>query len=213
MKNNNHESGFVPLLVVIFIAVAASIGGGVYYTNHRADVKMEADIKADADAMASTTVGDRGSSESTTSLRALLSLGGSNKCTVTTNTSQGKMNGTVYISGSMMRGDFQSDLSGSGSMESHMIRSGSDVYVWSGANGAKMSMDSMMTAETQAQAKSSVELDQSVDYQCVPWTKSDAQFSVPGSVKFVDVSAMMKGSAPSVPAGVNVDIKTKVNAY
>ena len=57
-----------------------------------------------------------------------------------------------------------------------------------------------VTAGTSGQANASVDLNQQVDYSCKPWRADNSKFTVPSSVTFTDLSAMMKGGI-SLPAG------------
>lgn len=241
MHPSTSQKGFIPLLVIIAVAAVAAIGGGVYYSHKKAEIAahMSATTTADAD------LGARGSVNANVnanvkaglagkamgSLRSLFGMGGSNKCTITnTLPNGGTSSGTVYVSGSMMRGDFTTTVNGAAT-ESHMIRNQDDVYVWTGSQGAKMNISSMTSAagavpagapgavsgsasgKMMASTQSPIGLDQDVSYDCQPWTPSDAEFKVPTSVSFIDVAAMMKGQMKIPGATVNTSANGTVNAY
>lgn len=209
MKRTTQQGFIIPLAIIIIAALA--IGGGVYAQKK---AKQRAQMKAEVSMQASSTISTNGTASTTAtgsekvkgSIRSLLALGTNSVCTISGTNEMGTVNGTVYISGQMMRGDFTMTQSGK-AMESHMIRNGNTVYAWTGTQGAKMTMDmanenATSSAGENRNANANVALDQKVDYSCSPWTKDDTKFAVPTTVNFVDVSAMMKGAA---------DLKAKIN--
>ncbi|MDB5238872.1 MAG: hypothetical protein JWO00_207 [Candidatus Parcubacteria bacterium] len=197
--NNTYTKGFVPILIVIAIAVVAAIGGGVYYHNKKAPAPAPADTSAAASVTSSTSASVAGTKTNATStknssmasIRAFLSFSGSQKCEVNATTKQGGTTGTVYLHDGKMRGDFTSTVSGN-TVVSHMIRSGDSVHVWSGSQGATMTLSSMESLQSSSMNKNQVSLDQQVSYSCSPWVAADSQFTVPTGVNFVDVAAMLK---------------------
>ncbi len=191
----NQKRGFLPLLIVIFVALV--VGGGVYYASKhkKAEVVGEADVNTQVTVSPSPSqASSQGAgAENSGTLRALLSLGRDVQCTIDAGNVSGASSGTVYVSGTMMRGDFTTTTQASGSVQSHMIRNGDDVIVWSGSQGAKMKMNAMTgQSSASAQSSSQVNLDQKVNYTCTDWHKDDAQFQSPVGINIIDVSAMMK---------------------
>ncbi len=215
IKNKNLQGGFIPLLVIAVIAVLA-IGGGAYVVTknkasdnkvedgRRGDVQYEDKTAAEGDinAEANINVNAKGS------LRSLLALGKDTMCTFSSTTEGVSSSGTVYVStDGSMRGDFTSQTS-AGTQTSSMIVKGETSYFWNGSQGVKMNVKS--DTSTSTQTKSNVDLDSPVDYKCGNWSKDDSKFALPTSVNFLDIEAMMKGSA--LPSGVNWDgtIKGKI---
>ena len=203
MKNIQLNRGFGPLLIIIFIAAALAVGGGVYYSAKKAKApekeapgymeekttqkKMETgEIETKATTSISANVGIGNGS-----IRSLLTMGKDVSCTFSQKITKGEIKGTVYISGNMMRGDFTTTGSASGNMESHMIKNGDEVNVWSGNQGAKMAM-SKMGGSASSQTEGQVNLDQKGEYKCSDWHKDESKFSLPSEVKFLDINAMMK---------------------
>jgi hypothetical protein len=189
MNKINQKRGFAPLLVLLIIVL---IGGGSYYAVKKSHSKAKVETKIEA---TSTTPEETADESGNISLKALFSLNKDTKCTFTNSADSMTSSGTVYISGSMMRGDFNSNTTASGSVDSHMIRSQDDIYVWSGANGSKMGMDAMMNAKPTTAPKSGAnfDFDQKLDYHCSDWKKDASLFVVPTSVHFIDLKAMMQG--------------------
>ena len=205
MKIKNLQSGFAPLLIIAIVAVLA-VGGGVYISKQKEVRKaelgsnMEADVDADADVNVdvSANVNTKGS------LRSLLGLSKNAMCTFSSTAGGTSSSGTVYISASGdMRGEFKSQTSGSGSVESNMIVKGGTSYVWSGSQGMKMDVSATTSASADASAKQAVDMDSQVDYKCEDWTLDSSKFSVPTSVNFLDLGAMLK-TGGSLPGGVKL---------
>ncbi len=71
-----------------------------------------------------------------------------------------------------------------------MIRTGDEVLVWSGSQGAKMKFGSMNT-NASAKTGGRLDLDQQVNYSCVDWQKDEAEFKTPAGIKFVDIGAIL----------------------
>lgn len=201
MNYSNHNRGFGPLVVILVVAIAAAVGGGVYYTKKQSGkpLMMKGEEKTKVEGSSNASMRAKGS------LRALLSLGGSQKCLITGTSAQSSTSGTVYVSGSMFRGDFTSNMEGRGEVQSHMIRTGNDVFVWSGSQGAKMNIDAIQSAgsSAQGQAQGQVDVNQEVDYECESWNKDEAMFAVPTNINFVDIAAMMQ-AAQNMQGKINV---------
>ena len=197
MKKTYSNRGFAPIVIAVIVIVALSLGGGVYYSvkkNQNNDQKESIpensptptpEFGVDADAQASLGVEIK-----TGTLRGLLSSGKDMVCKFTSGTASNEISGTMYISGSMMRGDFSSKTTSGSSVESHMIKQGDVVFVWSGNQGTKMGM-SDITASNVAKVNSSVNLDSNVNYLCTNWNKDETKFSTPSNINFIDLKAMM----------------------
>lgn len=123
------------------------------------------------------------------SLVELLALGTAQKCTFNQSVDGSNNEGRFYLSNGKMRGDFSSMANGQ-TMTAHMISDGQDMYTWlDGLNmGFKMSMDSTQAPVPGAAANGSVDVNQKLDYDCVPWTAEAAQFTLPAGVQFNDMS-------------------------
>lgn len=219
MKNHrNAQGGFIPILIVIVVAAAAAVGGGVYYNNQSQKAKVKVDLQATTtmDINGNATSSARSGGRNLGSIRSLLTLGSNSKCTISAATVDGTISGIVYVSGSSMRGDFSSSMSGSGNVESHMIRNQNDVFVWSGSQGAKMNVSSMASGQAAAGNDGQVSLDQNVEYACESWVKDESRFSVPTSVEFIDISAAIQSQSKlKLPGGIKaeVDVDSSVKAY
>jgi hypothetical protein len=209
------QRGFIlPLLVIVVAALA--IGGGVYYSQQHPKAEAPEPVvstDANVDTSTSFTTPPASSTDVATStatstpsvstnanvsvaaqtsgtLGSLFALNKNVKCTFTS-TGTGASSGTVYMAGTMMRGDFM--LKGQTAGDAHMIRNGDQVYVWSGAQGAKMAMSAL--SGSQGKSQSGLDLNQQVSYQCENWVKEDSRFVAPTTVNFVDIAAMINSQA------------------
>ncbi len=190
MKNTT--KGFIVPVIIIIAALA--LGGGAYAVKKSKQAHMKTDTSVEVRGNATSTNAQATSTQAKGSLKALLGMNQDVMCTFNGANTQGQAAGTVYISGPMMRGDFTSHASSTGTVESHMIRDKGDVYVWTGTQGAKLPYGQIEAAANSSKNKMQVDLNQQVDYKCSPWTPETSKFSLPGTVKFIDVSAMLKAA-------------------
>jgi hypothetical protein len=189
------NKGFGPLVIVIIAAVVLGGGAGTYKVVQKNKEKKAA-MNADVNLAASST--DTGVSASTTSkvevknsgtLRALIAQNKNLVCTIKTEVSGSSSEGTVYVSGTDMRGDFVMQSSGV-TVNSHMIKVGQTMYAWSDS-GQGVKMDTTASANSNASMQT-MDLDQNVSYDCKDWNKDASKFAVPTSINFIDMNAMLK---------------------
>lgn len=215
-KNKNLQRGIAPLLIIAIIAILA-IGAGTYVVvkNKKAKVpevqdnlNTQANGNADMNANAKANLGINAKG----SLRSLLGLGKNMTCTFSGTNGSTSSSGTVYVSADgSMRGDFTIQT-GTGTQTSSMIVKDKIAYVWTGSQGVKMDAAKATSSATAgAQAKSSVDLDSQVNHTCVDWTPDASKFVLPVGIKFLDLGAMMKGSA--LPSGLDVKGMTNTKVY
>ena len=144
---------------------------------------------------ASTTLttlepGTSGASEQ--SLTELLAAGTSQTCTFT----QADGEGTVYVAGGKMRGNFTSLADGK-TMISHMISDGTTAYTW--VDGMPAGFKMMMNAQqASGQQQGTVDVNQKLAYTCSPWTADANAFTPPAGMQFNDLAALTGG----LPTGV-----------
>jgi hypothetical protein len=200
MKNHTilRNKGFGPIAIIIIAAIILGGGAGTYKAVQKSKEK-KAQMEANTEVTASSTDNASVMASSTTrlevknrgTLRALIAQNKNLICTVKSDATTGSAEGTVYLSGTDMRGDFVLKNSGS-TVNSHMIKLGSTMYAWSdGGQGVKM--DVTASANSNAGVKSATGLDESYSYECKDWSKDASQFVIPTTVTFIDVNAMING--------------------
>lgn len=139
------------------------------------------------------------------SLMDLISSGQSQRCTFETSGEDGTTKGTAYVSGTNARTDIVTTVDGKES-EISMIRKGDDNYIWGSdlEQGIKMtlSLDELSKNSQATQYTGSVDPNQKVNFNCMPWTVDDSLFTPPANIKFTDMSAIMekmKGTTGTMP--------------
>lgn len=119
------------------------------------------------------------------SIHDLAGRSGSWKCVVQSGTIQSISAGTVHVSGGKVRGDFTSNVSGYGAMESHMIADGTYVYTWTSAypTGFKSKMTAAPQGGTQTSGQG-FDANANYRYDCQPETADPSLFVVPANITF-----------------------------
>ena len=152
------------------------------------------------------------------SLASLVARGGTVQCDVGMATGpadeNGATKGSVYVSGGKMRGDFEM-TSQAGTIESHMIRDGEYIYVWSSAMPMGMKMKATAAEQPSsptAQPSPSDIYAQNHNYNCKPWSGDSSKFELPAGVTFNDMSAMMPGANAGASGSVKAGTKMPAGA-
>ena len=160
-------------------------------------------MKSSAPAVETATQPQAQADKSSGSLAALVSRGATVQCSVDNSTGAEVVKGTVYVSGKNVRGDFETTMPQKGVVESHMIKDGDYMYVWSSAMPQGMKMKATPPQQTDTGPKPAPAADlynKNYDYNCSPWRADASKFTLPTDIKFMDVSEMMKG-IPMPPVG------------
>jgi hypothetical protein len=174
------------LLGVVAILV---IGGGAYFLMNGAPAGEQGTQNMNQESSADTSSGGAFSG----SIADLSARGGEWKCTVdsSANTGAGQAisSGTVYVSGKSVRGDFTTSVQGFGTVESHMIADGSNVYVWSSAmsQGFKMNMTASGGSGSAATSGQGMDINQNYSYDCQPAQASASLFAPPANISFTAI--------------------------
>lgn len=180
--------------VIIGIVVVIIIALGAFFLMKDKSGSDDQDTSTGA-----TSAETQGSMEQT-SLKGLLGMGKSQKCTYTTTENNATSTGTVYVSGGKFRGDFSATASGQ-TQASHMISDGKVSNLWmDGSNmGYKMEFD--QSAQANSQQSQSVDTNKNYDFDCDNWRTDSSMFNLPSGVDFQDMSAMMNAGGSSSTSG------------
>ncbi len=200
MKNVNYKKGFGPIAIIIVLALILGVGGTAIYSSKKAEMKKDKEMHMNA----TSTV----KMNKPGSLRDLFSFTENTTCTFSEADANGQNSGTVYISGTSMRGDFTATSKTGVAMDSHMIRNGDTMSFWSGTEGMTMKTEEITDSKANSGPQSNVDLDKKVDYNCAPWNRDDSKFTLPSNVKFVDLGAMMQNMKGNINVDVEGSIKT-----
>lgn len=122
--------------------------------------------------------------QNTASWIDVMKSGGDHVCTVSVTKGPSPSQGTVYVSGKDIRGDFESAVGGQ-TIHASMILTGGFVYNWTDKypQGVKVPVapnTDPVTVMTKTQGDM-----QGVSYDCKGWTRDEAKFALPTSVKFM----------------------------
>lgn len=154
--------------------------------------------------------GNDGSNLFSGSLQDLLATNQKLKCTYSYSDTETNLTseGTIYLSDEKMRGDISSNMEGT-TYQSHMIKTGDEVYVWQDGEtqGMKMNFTELenqgyMEASEQDTATTTVDLTTSYDYDCSNWIPDNKMFEAPAEVTFSDLSDLINSvDIQNVPQG------------
>lgn len=162
--------------VIALIIVGA---GGFFLLNKSSQAPQE-----------STTAQETKTEESTTkgSIKNLLAAGKNQTCTVKYPAGEQMGEGTVYVSGKNLRGDFTITSEGK-TIDSHMIQDETYMYSWSSLSpqGIKMKIAELEKVQASPTAES-VDLDREVDINCSSWSVDSGKFTPPSNVNFTETN-------------------------
>src|SRR3990167_11242911 len=104
------------------------------------------------------------------SIKNLLAAGKNQTCTIKYPVGEQMGEGTVYVSGKNLRGDFTMTSEGK-TFDSHMIQDETFIYSWLSLSpqGAKMKIAELEKVQASPTTES-VDLDQEVDINCSSWS-------------------------------------------
>ena len=141
----------------------------------------------------------------TGTFRDIAAAGSPQKCSVESTKGGYTSTGVVYVAGGLMRGDFTTMGTPSGTIESHMIVKENVSYVWSSATpqGIKMTLTSSANGGGVTSTSGGLSYDDSVNYTCSSWSISQDLFALPVGISFIDV-ATLPGPGGSAGAGAEM---------
>ena len=135
-----------------------------------------------------------------TSLRDLMALGKSQKCTFQVEQDGVASSGAVYVNGNKIRGDFETTVANK-KESGHMISDDSFIYIWT--EGAKQGIK-MEAAKDNSGINSDVptnevlDMDADYEYNCSAWTAQTSMFTAPAGVTFTDLSSFGSTTLPDL---------------
>ena len=168
------------------------IAGGVYFF-------MKSGTKNDSPTNSEATTQGEVKSENT-SLKKLLALGQSQKCTFSSEETGTSSKGTFYVSGGKSRGDFDVTSEGK-TIASHMIYDGTTSWMWMDGQttGFKMAVDDKQASTASSQ---SVDPDKEYKFDCDSWKADSSVFNPPSNVQFNELNI------PTIPTATDTKMDT-----
>lgn len=170
--------------VIVGILIAAGIGGGAWFVATHPAAPAASNDKATATEEASSgTFAD------------LMARVGSWKCDARADYEGGASEGTVYMDGGKVRGDFVASISGR-SINTSFVSEGGYIYTWSDVlpQGMKVKVDAAAgTAGGQG-----IDPSTPVKYSCEVWIAEQDKFTLPSDIEFFEIGTKGMGGF-SVP--------------
>lgn len=167
--------------IVIWVLVVIVLGSIGFFIYSKSGSKSE-NNKDNARNVDTTT-----EESFTGSVLDLVNKGGNYECTFSHTTDVGTSNGTVYISGKKVRGNFVSNVSVVNmTVKSYMISDEASVYTWTDmtSQGYKAPVSS---GDTETNTSQSFDYGQTLDYKCKGWVVDPSVFALPSDIEFIQI--------------------------
>ncbi len=171
------------------VAIILVLGGGYYYWQ---GAQGEVSFDPNKPYAISGEVG--GGTSNSASLTDLIASKKAQKCTVKHEVAGIESNGTVYVAGGKLRGDFTS--TGGVSGNTHVIVDAGNVYTWIDGLGMGVKV-AASTADAGGSGQQAVSMNQKLNYDCAAWSVDASVFTRPAGITFSEPGAMI----PKLPAG------------
>lgn len=131
------------------------------------------------------------------SLKDLLTMKGTQKCTFESKDGEVVTSSEIIISGNKFK-QVTEVKNEEGIMKVYGVSDGVYFYSWNDkvkGNGLKMKMDEIEnnTKNNQGEEKQQIDINKEYNYKCGPATLNESDLALPKEVKFVDYTEMMKG--------------------
>lgn len=117
------------------------------------------------------------------------------------------VDGVIYVDSGKVRGDFSSSVNNM-SIKSHMIIDGKVGYMWTDNQnqGFKISLDEATSSNTSVDSKNNnIDINQKMDYKCSKWAIDSSVFALPTTIKFSNMSELLKPNSSSSPSAKGSD--------
>ena len=168
------------------VAVIVVVGGLWYLSSSQTSTTSPEGSTASSTGVTVVSKTDTTNGVFRSSLQGLLKRAGNYRCTFTRLDAGANTDGTVFISGNRMRGDFVTTVAGN-TIQSHMLYLADYVYTWSSiaAQGFKSKATSLTAggAVTGSNANA-FDYSQELDYTCKAWGGDAALFEMPKGIVF-----------------------------
>jgi predicted small secreted protein len=140
------------------------------------------------------------------SLKDLLGLGTSQKCTFESKTEDTAVKSEIIMNGKKFRQTSEITTK-EGKMKVYAVSDGIYYYSWSDTAkdmGTKMKIEDVENegknisnenkeGPVEMEGQQQISMDEKIDYKCTPATLTDADLAIPTDIKFLDYADMMKG--------------------
>lgn len=169
-------------LIIGALIILAIIGGGAAYLllGNSTQKQEGSPVTLEKSPEQSTAKG---------SIQSLIAGGKNVMCTVKYPEVEGAAQGTVYVSGKNMRGDFTTTVEGK-AFDSHIISDGAFMYTWASSSpqGVKIKIDTTQAVVQATPGSQQVDINKELDLDCSSWSVDNSKLTPPSDVKFTEVS-------------------------
>ena len=201
--------------IIIAVLALSVLGVGIFVvtqnkTNEQVQNKPDTSLEESGELETFEEITFNGSG----TFRDLLALGTNVMCTIsyTPKDFEGKIEGTVYVSGENMRADFFMS-SAIGNIETSVINTGDTGYTWGTTPMGEIALmfeTSTNIQDTQAIQDSSeptdevpFNMDENISYTCERWSVDKSKFVPPSDINFVDFKANLETQMQAGQANIN----------
>jgi hypothetical protein len=172
----------IPIVLGVVVLGGGAVWGLSYYKSAGGEMVDSSQSQAQAEA-----------SEGSGSFNDILDKKGSYKCTFTSTDPQAASQGTVYINGQKISGQFETNVAQLGqTIKSQMIRDDSFTYTWSSfmPQGMKFKNQAAAAGNPNGKLADSLGFKEGVkvDYKCEPWSVDESKFVPPKEVQFAEMA-------------------------
>ena len=146
------------------------------------------------------------------SLKNLLALGGSQKCSYTYAGDGVTSSATIYLSTGKMRVDSETIMN-TKTIHSHMILMDNTNYIWGDGmpQGIRMTVpDSQASVSSMPQGAQTFDINKEINYSCSSWGTDTSYFKIPTDIQFTDLTEMMNQFNPVVKTSATVNNQCSV---
>jgi hypothetical protein len=119
------------------------------------------------------------------SIKDLLTAGIPQQCTFTDASGEAGLEGTTYIAGGKMRGDFTTTVDGK-TTTGHTIFDGKTSWIWMDetSTGFKIEVDPSEADSSELPVQQGMDLNKTIDYNCSTWLPDNTLFNPPTDITF-----------------------------
>lgn len=187
----------------IIIAIVIIIGlGGYFLLNNKSQTSDNSLVTSEKESAGEETISG--------TLKSLLFMGKSQKCTYSASVDSTTVTGIIYVADKKIRGDYSS-TSEEMKISGHMIVDEKYSYVWTDASkqGFKMANDEQEKMSEDLKGKQvenqAVDLEKKFTYKCQGWSKDNSLFIPPSDISFstFDVPSIEPSAFIPQDAGIN----------
>lgn len=190
------------ILVIVVILILSLIGAGVFFF-----LKPSPQVQPKSQNQTAGEGKNVNKPEAIeTTLKSLLSMGKSLKCTFLNNTKEATVSGTVYAGNGKVRQDFQSKAAGS-STSGHLIVDGSNTYMWTDGNnqGFKFAVDKVPSASSGSAQSQTQDINKTMNFSCQGWSADNSLFVLPSNVTFESFSIPVIPTVDTSKSGTGIN--------